>query len=91
MLPNEVLDKIFKYRYQNFRNFLSKMRKINREYGNKYKAIGDKIFFFLEYNNISEPFYYNYRKCGPNCSICQVISNPKSIGIVAYLSKNHYY
>lgn len=36
MLPNELVDKIFKYRYRNFKIFLSKIRKVNREYKRKY-------------------------------------------------------
>lgn len=93
MLPNEIIDKIFKYRYQNFKIFLSKMRKINQEYRNKYYSIisSSGRFIALKYKKSNSHFYYNRRGCGPHCNYCQKIFNPKSIKRVGILCKNYYY
>lgn len=77
MLPNEILDKIFQYRNQDFRKFLSKIGKVNREYKEKFylneSHVLIKICRYGPYK--SNFFYYNWRylKRRNNCippSIC---------------------
>lgn len=55
MLPNEILNKIFKYRYHDFKKFLSKIRRVNREYHQKFILNCDQV---QQYTNHKNSLYY---------------------------------
>lgn len=83
MLPNEIIDKIFQYRYLNFKKFLFKIRRVNKEYKNLFT-----IQNYSNYsNNISREileladnnFKYNYRDIKKYNYSKLFIHNPKKL------------
>lgn len=98
MLPNELIDKIFKYRYRDFKIFLSKIKKINREYKEKF-CLNDYFELVgkcdIRVSGGPGDFFYNYRRLNsPNHYFTnRVICNPKVMRAnslnVANLKKNY--
>lgn len=95
MLPNEIINKIFQYRYRDFKIFLSKMKKINEEYREKFvllentppsdicilsKKISDKGYHY---------FKYNYRRLRYSNMYEHIFYPAPYCCIVAKLSKNY--
>lgn len=93
MLPNEIIDKIFKYRHQNFKKFLYKMKKINLEYKEKFMKIEDGSICYRNNDKYGYQFRYNFRYL--NISQGRKICNPRvrdengMLYAIANASKNY--
>lgn len=96
MLPNEILDKIFKYqRWEYLKNFCQKWEKINQEYREKFQFVEEKNILISKISDINGyHFRYNYR-CINRCPLPLLIRDiyhPKpELRTVASLSKNYCY
>lgn len=66
MLPNEVLDKIFQYRYYGLKNFFLNIKKVNREYHQLFYlrdnvTLPGVVWKKIYRNGLEIAFPYNYR------------------------------
>lgn len=93
MLPNEIINKIleYKYHYQDFKKFLLKIKKVNREYKEKFAFIESENILMSKIPDIIDYYFvYNYRLPIGNPDAIFDIYNPRpKCHPVAKLDKNY--
>lgn len=93
MLPNEILDNIFKYYYYDLNKFFSRIKRVNREYHRLFYRDEKSGIFFKRTENVQSLFPYNYRQLEdlPSMAASRSIYNPNNNNIFIFpkLPKNY--